>query len=288
MLKKVFIVMILSFTGVAFVALNALAQEKLTLEQQMQVLIEGQNKIEKRLTNIENIQRVLIRGMGAGVKPPQAARGAKGGGCGPVKRTGRKAIDYNKVYDIQVGKSPIQGKKGAKITIVEFSEIQCPYSKRFHPVVREVLKAYPNDVNHIFKHFPLGFHPQARPGSKAILAAGEQGKYFEMLDLLFAKGPLPRVANEKPEDLEKRLLVHYEACVKELGLNVRRFKKDYKNKDAQWEKIIEEDTALAKKIGVGGTPTFFLGGKLTRSRDLQSFKVEIDKLLEEQKNKKKK
>jgi len=162
----------------------------------------------------------------------------------------------------------VRGNPDAKVTIVEFSEVQCPYSQRFHPVLSEVLAAYPKDIKLIFKHFPLNFHPNARPAAKAMLAAAEQGKYWEMLDLLFENGR--DLSDEK-----------YTEFAKQLGMDVEKFTKDLKEKDSQWEEMIEKDVALARSVNVRGTPTCFINGKLTRARTLEAFKQEIDALLAE-------
>ncbi len=176
------------------------------------------------------------------------------------------APDLNKVHDIDIGKSHVKGQKNAKVTIVEFSDLECPFSARFHPVLEEVVKAYPKDVKVVFKNFPLGFHKNAKPAAKATMAAGEQGKYWEMVDIVLKNGK--QLGSEK-----------YEEFAKEIGLNVDKFKKDLASKDAEYEQIIKDDMGLASKVGVRGTPTFFLNGKLTRSRDLESYKKEIDEIL---------
>src|SRR5262249_8209085 len=98
------------------------------------------------------------------------------------------AEDFNKVYTIDIGQSPIDGKKDAPVTIVEFSDFQCPFCARFWPPVKDVLKAYPDKVKLVIKNFPLSFHPNARPAAKLALAANEQGKYYEMVDLLLQNG----------------------------------------------------------------------------------------------------
>ncbi len=177
--------------------------------------------------------------------------------------------DYSKVYEIDPGSSPIRGKKDAPVTIVAFMDFQCPFCQRFHPPIIETLKAYPDKVRYILKNYPLPFHPQARPAAKAALAAGEQGKYYEMADLLLSSGTNLTDA-------------HFEELAKQLGLDVEKFKKDYKEKDANWEKILNDDMALGSKVDVQGTPTFFINGRKTMARDFNSFKTEIDKILSEQ------
>lgn len=79
----------------------------------------------------------------------------------------------------------VTGAKNGKITMVLFSDFQCPYCGRHKPVMDQILKAYPNDVTFVFKHFPLSFHPFAKPAAVASECANEQGKFWEMYDKLF-------------------------------------------------------------------------------------------------------
>ncbi len=174
--------------------------------------------------------------------------------------------EYTKVYDIAIGQSYVKGKKDAPITIVEFADFQCPYCAHFHPVLDQVLNEYPKQVKYMIKNFPLSFHQQAAPAAKAALAAGEQGKYFEMVDLLLKNG----------KDLSEEKFAEF---AKQLSLNVKKFKEDFKNNE-KWEKVINEDLLLGRKVDVRGTPTFYLNGRKTMARDLAGFKKEIDAILE--------
>src|SRR5689334_21663796 len=97
----------------------------------------------------------------------------------------RPPIDPNKVYPLSVGDSAAKGPKDAKITIVEFSDYQCPYCSRAEPLMEQVLQAYPKDVQRVYKQYPLPMHPNAMPASRAALAAGKQGKFWEMHQKLF-------------------------------------------------------------------------------------------------------
>ena len=174
--------------------------------------------------------------------------------------------EYTKVHVIDIGKSPIKGNKEAPVTIVEFMDIQCPFCARFHPVVNEVLAAYPDKVNFVLKNFPLSFHQQARPAAKAALAAGEQGKYYEMLELLLQNAQ--NLTDEKFKELAKTL-----------ELNVDKFTKDLKDKDAEWEQMINGDIELGGKVEVRGTPTYYINGRKTMARNLEMYKKEIDEIL---------
>jgi protein-disulfide isomerase len=199
--------------------------------------------IEKRLASIEQ------RGIGGGNAPQPPM---------PPQE------DFNKEYDLKVDQSYFKGKKNAPVTIVEFTDFQCPFCARFHAPLAEAVKAYPNDVKLVIKNFPLPFHPNARPAAKAALAAGEQGKYFEMADAL--------IANQQTLGDAK-----YLELAKELGLNVKQFEKDLKEKDAKFEAVIAADMQLVDEVDVRGTPTFFINGKKTMARDVEGFKREIEK-----------
>ncbi len=182
------------------------------------------------------------------------------------KRKMPQAEDLNKEYKIDIGRSPVKGKKDAKVTIVEFSDFQCPFSKRFHVVIADVLNAFPNGVKFVFKNFPLSMHPQARSAAKASLAAGEQGKYWEMVELLFQNNQ--NLSDDK-----------YKELAGQLGMDVEKFTRDYKEKDAEWEKLIKDDMAVADSVDVRGTPTFYINGKKTMARDLAGFKAQIEEIL---------
>jgi len=191
-------------------------------------------------------------------------------GNGPVQQQPQPqqppAEDMNKVYDIPVGVSTVMGKANAPITITEFSDFQCPFCARFYPAAKEVLAAYPDQVRLIVKLFPLSFHPNARPAAKLALAANEQGKFQGMMEALLANGG----------DVSDAKIKEY---AQSLGLDYNKLMADYKNEDAQWEKQIQDDMQLGAAVDVRGTPTFYLNGKKTNSRDIHSFKAEIDPIL---------
>ncbi len=167
-----------------------------------------------------------------------------------------------KVYDIEIGNSPVRGKKDAASTLVVFTDFQCPYCSRFHGVADELLKAYPDKVKFVLKNYPLPFHQEAKPAAKAVLAAKEQGKYWEMVDAIL-------------KDNSALSAAKYEELAKSLGLNVDKFRKDLKEKDAQFEKVLQADMDLAAKVNVRGTPAFYLNGHMTQP-DVQMMKKTIE------------
>lgn len=170
--------------------------------------------------------------------------------------------DPNRVVDIPVGSSPIRGKKDAPVTIVEFSDYQCPFCARVEPLIDEALAKYPDDVRLVFKQFPLtSIHPNAMPASKAALAAGKQGKYWEMHKKLFENA---RALG--PEDLKK--------YAGEIGLDMAQFENDMNSKEIQDQ--INEEMSQARVAGVRGTPTLFVGGRQLQNRSIEGIKDLID------------
>jgi len=280
--KKIFTMVVVVAIGVlvGVTIVTKQAREPLLREllKRQNTMLQAQNRIEKNLTSpaagdnrigaLLQKQQVLEARLTALETKIKGLEGTvqQAKGSGGNVRQAPPPEDLSKVYDIEIAHSFVKGNKNAPVTIVEFSDFQCPFCARFHPPILEVLKAYPDKVNFMVKNFPLGFHPQARPAAKAAFAAGEQGKYWEMVDALLENGQ--SLSEEKFKELAENL-----------GLNVKKFLADYKNKDAQWEDYIQKDIALAGQVNVRGTPTFYINGKKTNARDVASFKREIDQIL---------
>ncbi|MCI0615552.1 DsbA family protein, partial [bacterium] len=160
---------------------------------------------------------------------------------------------------------PYQGPLYAKVTIVGFSEFQCPYCRMVLPTLEEIKKIYGDSVKIVWKHRPLSFHSNAFPAAEAAEAAREQGKFWEMHDLLFQ--------NQTNLSSSK-----FEALATTLGLDMEKFKVSiaaHRNKSR-----IEEDSNLASSAGATGTPTFFINGKkLVGALPLAAFKNIINEEL---------
>ena len=172
--------------------------------------------------------------------------------------------DPDKVHNIPEGKSPIKGDKNATVNIVEFSDFECPYCARLQPTLKEVLKAYPKNVKLVYKHFPLSFHKQAKNAAKASMAAHEQGKFWEMHDLIFEN--YNKLSDEKFKEFSAQL-----------GLDAKKFDSDYKSN--KYDNQIQQEISLGQRVGVRGTPTLFLNGKRMQRRDVNDFKEAIDNIL---------
>jgi protein-disulfide isomerase len=169
--------------------------------------------------------------------------------------------------DVAVGASPVKGNAAAKITLIEFSDFECPYCSRGNQTAQQVLKAYPNDVKIVFKNLPLPFHNEAEPAAKAALAAGKQGKFWEFHDELFAN-------QQKLGD------AFYEETAKKLGLKVDQWKKDLASPEIA--AAVKADKDEAERHEVRGTPGFFVNGiRVAGAYPFEHFKSIVDRLLAE-------
>jgi protein-disulfide isomerase len=181
-------------------------------------------------------------------------------------RSGGRQIDYNKVHDIPIDSAPFKGNVDAPVTIVEFSDFQCPYCARLQPTLRQVLIEYPEEVKLVFKHFPLSSHKQARNAVKAAEAAREQGKFWEMHDLIFA-------------NFSSLTESSFTTFADQLDLDAGQFEADYTSK--KYEELVELDLDAGRSSGVTGTPSLFMNGKRMQKRSFADFKAAIEALLKQ-------
>jgi len=166
---------------------------------------------------------------------------------------------------VDVGSAPTRGPSGAPITIVEFSDFQCPFCKRAVSTLEQLMKEYDGKIRWAFRHHPLPFHSMALSAAKASLAANEQGKFWEMHDRL-----MENQANLSDETIRK--------IAKEIGLNMNKFEKAW-NSD-RFKPQIEEDIRFAEANGATGTPTFYINGVIVKgAQPIDSFRAVIDVLL---------
>ena len=142
--------------------------------------------------------------------------------------------------------SPVRGQENAPITIIEFSDYQCTFCARSVGTVKQVMDAYPGKVRWVFKNFPLPIHPDAPLAHKAAIVAGEQGKYWEMHDLIF----------ENQKSMKREHLLAY---AQKLKLDLAKFTAalDAPSPPA----IISRDMEEGSRIGIRGTPTFLINGR---------------------------
>jgi protein-disulfide isomerase len=191
------------------------------------------------------------------------AGGGAGGAPAPTARPGRP--DPGRRYAVDTAGSPSRGSEKAKIAIVEFSDFQCPFCSRVTPTLEQIHENYGDEVRIVFKHLPLRIHPKAPAAHAAAEAAHRQGKFWEMHDLIFA--------NQSQMSPEK-----YVEYAEQLGLDVERFKREMDSDEVKAK--IAADMAEAEKLGVTGTPGFFVNGRfLSGAQPYASFEALIDEEL---------
>ena len=144
-----------------------------------------------------------------------------------------------------------KGGASAKVTLEEFSDFQCPACGGLEPGLRRVVKEYGDNVRLVFRNFPLSGHKYAFQASRAAEAAGQQGKFWEMHDMLYDN------QKEWSDSMEPR--VQFDSYATRLGLDVQRFKADMERADLT--ERIKADYARGMSLGVKGTPTVYLNGR---------------------------
>jgi protein-disulfide isomerase len=184
-----------------------------------------------------------------------------------------------RVYEIETEGYPSLGPEDAPITIVEFSDYQCPYCYRWHVQVYEaLLAAYPGQIRFVYRNFPLNFHQNAFASAEAALCAGDQNAYWQFHDLLFDNHPL--VNNQTGAVLDQATYNQFAAG---LGLDVTSFEECMTSH--KYQQFILDDMAYANSLpfdsngeaAVGGTPTFFINGyRLGGAYPIEYFKEIID------------
>jgi protein-disulfide isomerase len=158
--------------------------------------------------------------------------------------------------------SPVRGAQGAAVTLVEFSDFQCPYCFEAVAKLNAVLNAYPGKVKLIFKEFPLETHSQAALAADAAIAAHRQGKFWEMHDALFTHR----------RDLSRPAIL---GLARDLGLDMKRFQTDLDS--AETKKAVANDVRDGDRAGVEGTPSVYIDGQQYNGNlDLAAMKKVID------------
>jgi len=188
---------------------------------------------------------------------PAAAQAA------PPAAAPRRGPDPAKAYAVNTKGSPAKGgAANAPVTLVEFSDFQCPFCSRVTGTLDQIEKAYGDKVRIVFKHLPLRMHSRAPMAHAASEAANRQGKFWEMHDLIF----------ENQRDLSEAAYLRYAG---QIGMDVDQFKKDMAS--ASVKARVDADAAEAAKLGVTGTPGFFVNGYfLSGAKPFSEFKRVID------------
>lgn len=160
----------------------------------------------------------------------------------------------------------IRGNKNAPITIVEYSDFQCPFCTRFHATMQQVMENYPNKVRWVYRHFPLdAIHPFARKAAEASECAGDQGKFWEYADKLV----------ENYQSINTEL---FPKLAKDLKLNISTFNSCLSS--GKFASKVSSDLAEGQKSGVRGTPGSFINGQNVKGAvPYSTIKATIDSLL---------
>jgi protein-disulfide isomerase len=153
----------------------------------------------------------------------------------------------NKIHEIPIGKSPVIGPENAPITIVEFSDFQCPHCARAVSTVDQLHEKYPDKIRFVYKRFPLSMQGAGPAAAAASMAAQAQGKFWEFRTLL-----APHFRELTPE--------RFLEAAEKAGLDMDRFRQDMVMDKEKYE-WMQKDRQLGVEIGVRGTPSFYINGK---------------------------
>ncbi len=217
-----------------------------------------------RFTETVNLRKIKAREMGVfseKLHPKTLDRHSR--------RKVQEPDDLNKVYAFLEFNAPVFGPKDAPVTLIEYSDYQCPFCKKAQPVIKALQKEYTDKIRIVIMNYPLPNHSNALPAAIAARAAGRQGKFWEMHDLLF----------ENNNTLEDSKLVEF---AKTLNLNIEKFNVDRMDQKLIDEVLKEKNQAISNNIR--SVPSFFINGKkLVGDRSLAGFKRAIERALDEAK-----
>jgi protein-disulfide isomerase len=177
------------------------------------------------------------------------------------------ATSEGKPVRVDTSGSPAQGPEDAKVTMVEFVDFECPFCGRYaRDTLPQLRRDYGDRVRYVSRQFPLDIHPNAPGAARAAVCAHEQGRYWQLHDLLFAR----------QEALGSRNLAGY---VREAGLDMSRYSTCLRS--AATRARVERDLEDGRRYGVTGTPTFFIDGRVIRgAQPYAQFKAQLDAALE--------
>lgn len=162
------------------------------------------------------------------------------------------AIDISFNQTIDVTGAPVRGKLDAPVTLVVFSDFECPWCSKIEPVLAELLAQNRDTLRIVFKHLPLPMHQQAEPAALAAIAAQKQGKFWEMHDALF------QTATWTPSTIDETAL--------RIGLNMEKFRADLNSQETRMQ--LAKDKSDAQAADVTATPSMFVNGRPVRDRSL--------------------
>ena len=186
-------------------------------------------------------------------------------------RSKAKVVSYLKPppiqrADLSVNGAPFKGAEKAQVTIVKFEDFECPFCKTVQPALAAVLKQYNGKVRVVHKDLPLqAIHPQAQLAAEAARCSGEQGKFWEYHDTLYAKAPKLAAADLK-------------TYAQDMSLDTTKF--DQCLTSGKYKALVQKDLSEGAELGITGTPTFFINGReISGALPVESFAAIIDEEL---------
>jgi len=187
-----------------------------------------------------------------------------------VNKSPTSSIDTSQTVPMSSEYDIVLGNKNSKVSLIEYSDLQCPACASYHPLVKQILTEYPN-VRYVYRNFPLtNIHPNAQIAAQAGYAANLQGKFWEMADALFTNQP-----DWEKSPSPQTIFVNY---AQKLGLNAEKFTTDMNSQEAK--KFVSESEKQAISAGINSTPSFFLNGARITASSYEDFKKLIDDAFE--------
>lgn len=164
-----------------------------------------------------------------------------------------------------------QGDAKKGVHLVEYGDFQCPACGAYHPLVKQIKQKYGNDIAFQFRHFPLPTHQNARAAHRAAEAAGMQGKFWEMHDMLYER--------QQSWAQSTNVATILEDYATQIGLDMEKYRQDFNSQ--QVNSVINADVKAGQELGANSTPTFVLNGKKLEDlpRDLEGFYKLIDEAI---------
>ncbi len=171
---------------------------------------------------------------------------ASGASVSDIKENLEPLVASLKPRDINIEGRPVYGNERAPVTVVVFADFECPHCRQEAPVLRQAIDQFRGRAKLVYKHFPLGGHVRAKAAAIATVAAMEQGKFWEMHDIVF----------ENQTALEDADIRKY---AQKIGLDMAKFEASYKVKKGQ--DLVEADRVEGEKLEISGTPAVFVNGR---------------------------
>ncbi|MBY0278451.1 thioredoxin domain-containing protein [Candidatus Binatia bacterium] len=219
------------------------------LEALRQEVAELKSAQARMQATLESLQTTLAKARPTNTaEPPRAVDGAAAPtAAADAEPAPPPGDDRQAIVAIPLESAPRKGAPSAPVTVVEFADFQCPFCKANAGFSDQLIRKFPGQVQFVFKHYPIGKHSMAQEAARAAWAAQQQGKFWEMHDLLYGS----EQTTFSPEVLR--------GFAEQLGLDMPRFEADYAS--ARGAFAVAADKKLGKQVRIHGTPTYFVNGK---------------------------